>query len=176
MRHKVTQPNRMIELIKLRELKMKSIYVLIPIVVALGGCASQTMTGGSYTASQARQAQVVKRGTVVSLKAIQINGGASGVGGAGGAALGGIAGAGNGRVGSNQQAASMVAGAILGGVAGHLADSAANTVDGQEITVQLPNGTEIAVAQEIDKKEGPFIIGEQVRVLTSPTGVTRITR
>lgn len=150
--------------------------MIFSVVAILSGCASQTMTGGAYTASQARQAQVVKRGTIVSIKAIQINGGASGVGGAGGAALGGIAGAGNGRVGSNQQAASMVAGAILGGVAGHLADSAANTVDGQELTVQLPNGAEIAVAQEIDKKEGAFVVGEQVRVLTSPTGVTRITR
>lgn len=155
---------------------MKSVYMIFSVVAILSGCASQTMTGGAYTASQARQAQVVKRGTIVSIKAIQINGGASGVGGAGGAALGGIAGAGNGRVGSNQQAASMVAGAILGGVAGHLADSAANTVDGQELTVQLPNGAEIAVAQEIDKKEGAFVVGEQVRVLTSPTGVTRITR
>jgi outer membrane lipoprotein SlyB len=155
---------------------MKSILTLIAVAAVLSGCASQTMTGGAYTASQARQAQVVKKGTVVSVKAIQINGGASGVGGMGGAALGGIAGAGNGRVGSNQQAASMVAGAILGGVAGHIADSAVNTVEGQEITVQLPNGAEIAVAQEIDKKEGVFIVGEQVRVLTSPTGVTRITR
>ena len=166
----------MIELIKLTWANMKNIFTLVTVAVVLSGCASQTMTGGAYTASQARQAQVVKKGTVVSVKAIQINGGASGVGGMGGAALGGIAGAGNGRVGSNQQAASMVAGAILGGVAGHIADSAVNTVEGQEITVQLPNGAEIAVAQEIDKKEGPFIVGEQVRVLTSPTGVTRITR
>jgi len=166
----------MIELIKLTWTDMKNIFILIAVAVVLSGCASQTMTGGAYTASQARQAQVVKKGTVVSVKLIQINGGASGVGGMGGAALGGIAGSGNGRIGSNQQAASMVAGAILGGVAGHIADSTVNTVEGQEITVQLPNGAEIAVAQEIDKKEGAFIVGEQVRVLTSPTGVTRITR
>ncbi len=156
-------------------MKANFIFIFVTTIV-LSGCATQTMTGGAYTASQARQAQVVKKGTVVSVKAIQISGGASGIGGAGGAALGGIAGANSGRLGSNQQAASMVAGALIGGIAGHLADNAINTVEGQEITVQLPNGTEIAVAQEIDKKEGAFSVGEQVRILTSPTGMTRITR
>jgi outer membrane lipoprotein SlyB len=156
-------------------MKANIIFIFVTTLV-LGGCATQTMTGGAYTASQARQAQVIKKGTVASVKAIQISGGASGIGGAGGAALGGIAGANRGRLGSNQQAASMVAGALIGGIAGHLADNAVNTVEGQEITVQLPNGTEIAVAQEIDKKEGAFSVGEQVRILTSPTGLTRITR
>ena len=154
---------------------MKTLLAITTAIV-LTGCASQSMTGGAYTASQARQAQVVKKGVIVGVKSIQINGGASGVGGVGGAALGTIAGSNNGSTGSNKQAASMVAGAILGGVAGHLADSSLNTVDGQEITVELPNGAEIAVAQEIDKKEGAFVVGEKVRVLTSPTGVTRITR
>ena len=150
--------------------------LIIGILFILSGCASQTMTGGAYTATQARQAQVVKKGVIVGIKPIQINGGASGLGGVGGATLGTIAGSNNGRVGSNKQGASMVAGAILGGVAGHLADSSLNTVEGQEITVELPNGAEIAVAQEIDKKEGAFVVGEKVRVLTSPTGITRITR
>ncbi len=153
-----------------------SLSLIVIIVLALGGCASQTMTGGSYTASQARQAQIVKKGVVVSVKAIRISGGASGVGALGGASLGGIAGSNNGRSGSNKQAATMVAGAILGGIAGQMADSAANTVDGQEITIQLPNGTEIAVAQEIDTNEGPFKVGEQVRILSSPTGITRVSR
>lgn len=153
-----------------------SFVIMLSTTLVLGGCATQTMTGGSYTASQARQAQIVKKGIVVAVKTIQINGGASGIGGAGGAALGGIAGSNSGRLGSNQQAASMVAGAIIGGIAGHLADTAVNTVEGQEITIQLPNGAEIAVAQEIDKKEGAFTVGEQVRILTSPTGLTRITR
>ena len=155
---------------------MKSKLTYLAIALILSGCASQTMTGGAYTASQARQAQIVKRGTIVSIKTIQIKAGPSGLGGTGGAALGGIAASSNGRVGSNQQAASMVAGAILGGLAGHLADGSVKTVDGQEISVLLPNGVEIAVAQEIDQKEGAFLVGEQVRVLTSPTGVTRITR
>ena len=154
---------------------MKKTIAIVAALI-LSGCASQTMTGGAYTASQARQAKVVKKGTITALKSIQISGGASGLGGAGGAALGGIAASNSGRMGSNKQAASMVAGAILGGVAGQMADAAVNTVEGQEITVLLPNGAEIAVAQEIDKKEAPFTVGEQVRVLTSPTGVTRITR
>ncbi len=155
---------------------MNSKLIYLAIALSLSGCASQTMTGGAYTASQARQAQIVKRGTIIGVKPIQIKAGPSGLGGAGGAALGGIAASNNGRLGSNQQAASMVAGAILGGVAGQMADGAMNTVEGQEISVQLPNGVEIAVAQEIDQKEGAFVVGEQVRVLTSPTGVTRITR
>jgi len=149
---------------------------LLALAVLLSGCASQTMTSGAYSASQARQANVVQKGIVSAVKPIQIKGAPSGLGGLGGAALGGIAGSNSGRAGSNKQAAATVAGALLGGVAGQMADTALNTVDGQEITVQLPNGTEISVAQEIDKKEGPFVQGEPVRILTSPTGVTRIAR
>ena len=154
---------------------MKKVLTLA-LVILLSGCASQTMTGGAYSASQARQANIVQKGTVSAVKSIQIKGTSSGLGGLGGAALGGIAGSNSGRAGSNKQATATVAGAILGGVAGQMADTAMNTVDGQEITVLLPNGTEISVAQEIDKKEGPFVQGEPVRVLTSPMGVTRVAR
>jgi len=50
-----------------------------------------------------------------------------------------------------------------------------NKLNGQEITVSLSDGTKIVVAQETDEKEGPFKIGDNVRVLTSPSGTTRIT-
>ena len=154
---------------------MKSNIVIILIMAfTFTGCASQSLTGNAYSGTQARQAQIVKMGKVQSVKSIQIAAGASGIGGAAGAGLGAVAGSniGHGR----WRLAGVIAGAVIGGVAGQMADAKLNTLDGQEITVKLDNGTLIAVAQEIDKNEGPFQAGENVRILTSPTGVTRISR
>lgn len=139
----------------------------------LSGCASQSLTGNAYTGTQARQAQIVKMGRVESVKNIQIAAGPSGVGGAAGAGLGAVAGSNVG--GGRGRLAGAIAGAVVGGVVGQMADAKMNTLEGQEITVKLDNGTLIAVAQEIDKVEGPFKAGDAVRILTSPTGVTRIT-
>jgi outer membrane lipoprotein SlyB len=145
-------------------------------VLSLFGCAHQSQTGNAYTAGQARQAQTVQRGQVVSVKDVDVSARPSGAGTLAGGALGGIAGAGNGGYGSNKSAASAVAGMLIGGIMGNVVDKKVNTLKGQEISVVLTNGTEIAIAQEIDEKEGPFLVGEQVRLLTSGTGVTRVSR
>lgn len=154
---------------------MKSLNILLPLifVAVITGCATGTQTGSSYSGAQTRQAQIVKTGTVTFVKDITISN-KSGVGAVGGASLGGLAGAGNGRSDSNQQAGSAIAGAIIGGIVGQLADSKLNELNGQEVGVLLANGTEIAIAQEIDAKEGKLNIGDKVRVLTAATGITRV--
>ena len=148
---------------------------LVGVVILLTGCAAGTQTSNSYTGAQTRQAQIVKTGSVTYVKDVKISHN-SGVGGVGGAALGGVAGAGNGRSGSNQQAGSAIAGAIIGGIIGQLADSKLNELDGQEVGVLLANGVEIAVTQEIDPQDGRLNVGDRVRVLTAATGITRISR
>jgi outer membrane lipoprotein SlyB len=145
-------------------------------LVSLVGCASQTQTGNAYSAGQARQAQTVQRGKVISVKEIEIAAHPSGVGTLAGGALGGLAGSNNGRSGSNQSAASSIVGMVMGGVAGNMLDKKVNTLKGQEISVLLNNGTEIAIAQEIDEKEGSFLVGEQVRVLSNVHGTSRVSR
>jgi outer membrane lipoprotein SlyB len=156
---------------------MRNLKTLLPLllVVMVAGCSTGTQTGSSYSGAQTRQASVVKTGTITFVKDITISN-KSGVGATGGAALGGVAGAGNGRAGSSQQAGSAIAGAIIGGIVGQLADSKLNELQGQEVGVRLENGTEIAIAQEIDVKEGKLNVGDKVRVLTAVTGITRVSR
>jgi len=150
-------------------------FASLSLVVLLSGCSTNSQTSNSYSGAQTRQAQVVKTGTVTFAKDVKISN-RSGVGGVGGAALGGVAGAGNGRSGSNQQAGSAIAGAIIGGIIGQLADSKLNELEGQEIGILLANGVEIAVTQEIDPQDGRINIGDRVRVLTAATGITRVSR
>lgn len=152
---------------------MKNIFAMAIVAIVLGGCATGSQTSSAYTGAQTRQVQVVKTGTVTYVKDITISN-KSGVGAVGGAALGGVAGAGNGRVGSNKQAGSAIAGAIIGGVLGQLADSKLNELQGQEIGVLLANGVEISVAQEIDQQSGRLNVGDKVRVLTGAAGITRV--
>lgn len=140
------------------------------------GCANQTQTGNAYTASQSRQAQTIQRGKVISVKDVEVTPQQTGIGALAGGALGGVAGSNNGRAGSNQSAASSIVGMVIGGVAGSMIDKKINTLKGQEISILLTSGTEIAIVQEIDEKEGPYIVGEQVRVLTNPGGTSRVSR
>ena len=154
---------------------MKKLLIALA-VISLVGCAGQSQTGNAYTAGQSRQAQTIQRGTVVAVKDVEVSAHPSGAGVLAGGALGGVAGAGNGRSGSGQSAASSIAGMVIGGIAGSLIDKKVNTLKGQEISILMISGTEIAIAQEIDEKEGPFLVGEKVRVLSSATGMTRVSR
>jgi len=154
---------------------MKKVLCLFA-VLSIVGCATQTQTGNAYSAGQSRQVQTVQRGKVISVKDVELAAHPSGVGVLAGGALGGIAGSNNGRSGSNQSAASSIVGMVIGGAAGNMIDKKVNTLKGQEIGILLNNGTEIAIAQEIDEKEGPFLVGEQVRVLSSMNGTSRVSR
>jgi outer membrane lipoprotein SlyB len=139
------------------------------LATSVGGCAS-SLSGGSYTRSQARTAQYVDMGTVESVRHVQIEGTKSGVGTVGGAALGGIAGStlGSGR---RANAAGAVGGAILGGLAGSAVEEGMTSQPGLEITVRLDSGRIIAVTQGAD--EG-FYPGDRVRVITAPDGTARV--
>jgi len=112
-------------------------------------------------------------GTVENVKEIEIQSDRTGIGAIAGGAVGGIAGS---TVGSGRGSGiAAVLGAVAGGLIGDEIEKNVNKLNGQEITVSLNDGTKIVVAQEIDDKEGPFKIGDNVRVLTSPSGTTRIT-
>jgi outer membrane lipoprotein SlyB len=157
---------------------MKSLHhitISSAFIAMLAACATGTQTSSSYSGAQTRQASIVKSGVVTFVKDIVIANN-SGVGGVGGAALGGVAGSSNGRAGSSQQAGNTIAGALVGGIIGSIADSKLNELAGQEIGIMLSNGVEISIAQEIDSKDGKLTVGDKVRVLTAANGVTRVSK
>lgn len=154
---------------------MKKIHFALA-VISVAGCSTQSQTSNAYTAGQSRMAQTIQHGTVVAVKDVDVSAHPSGAGVLAGGALGGLAGANNGRSGSGQSTASSIAGMVIGGIAGSLIDKKVNTLKGQEISILMTTGTEIAIAQEIDEKEGPFLVAEKVRVLSSASGMTRVSR
>jgi outer membrane lipoprotein SlyB len=137
-------------------------------VLVLGGCA---YPAGSYDyrGYQVMGEQSVRFGVVDSVRPVRINPGDTGVGTAGGAVLGGLAGSTVG--GGNGQVAGAVGGAILGGILGSNIERSANERQGVEVTVLLDNGRYISVVQEADEAFRP---GDRVRVL-SGRGTTRVT-
>ncbi|HNA31307.1 MAG TPA: hypothetical protein PK437_14755 [Thiobacillaceae bacterium] len=135
----------------------------------LASCASG-LGSSDYERSEARRVYEVKMGVVESVRAVKLEGTATGIGAASGGVIGGVAGSevggGKGRI------VGGVLGAVVGGVAGAAAEEAVTRKTGQEITVRLDSGRIIAVVQEDTGEK--FAPGERVRVLESG-GQARVT-
>jgi outer membrane lipoprotein SlyB len=143
----------------------------IPLLVSalLAGCASPPQSGSVYRSYQTQNEQVVRTGTVESVRNVVIANPESGVGTMGGAALGGLAGS---QAGSGDGSAAMgIIGAIAGGLIGQRVEARANNRPGFEITVKLDSGELRAVTQVADELFRP---GERVRLLSNGYS-TRIT-
>lgn len=146
-----------------------ALFALIGLLFLATGCQS-TLTGESYSRSEARKAQTVQYGTIEYLRPVAIEGTKTPVGAGAGAAVGGIAGS---SVGSGKGAAvASVLGAVAGGVAGAAVEEQATKRQGVEITVRLDNNRLIAVVQEVSPTVS-YQVGDRVRVLTV-NGTTRI--
>lgn len=146
--------------------------IIVVAMLALGllsaGCTTTSPSGKVYTREQTRQEQVVRMGTVESVREVTIEGTQTGVGTAAGAAVGGIGGS---TIGHDKGAAiAAVLGAVAGGVAGKMAEEGVTRKDGLEITVRMESGQLIAITQEADEQFAP---GDRVRIL-SGGGVTRV--
>ena len=133
----------------------------------LGGCA-YNYGPRDYPGYQAYGEQAVRFGVVESVRDVRIQPRDSGVGTAGGAMLGGIAGSNVG--GGSGQVAGAIGGAILGGIIGQGVERSANERAGVELTVLLDSGKYIAVVQEAD---AAFRSGDRVRIV-SGRGMTRV--
>src|ERR1700674_2720215 len=134
----------------------------------LGGCA-YPQGARDYRGYEVRGEQSVRFGVVESVREVSINPHETGVGTAGGAVLGGLAGSNVG--GGNGQIAGAIGGAILGGIIGQNIEKSANERRGVEVTVLLDSGKYIAVVQDADE---PFRAGDRVRIL-SGRGAARVT-
>jgi outer membrane lipoprotein SlyB len=139
------------------------------LVSVLAGCAYPPQSSSVYQYYQTQNEQVVRTGTVESIRNVQIVNPQSGVGALGGAALGGIAGSGAGE--GSGQAAMTVLGALAGGLIGQHVEAGANTKNGIEITVHLDTGELVAITQTADEQFRP---GERVRLLSNGV-TTRVT-
>ncbi|MFC3459736.1 MULTISPECIES: outer membrane lipoprotein [Massilia] len=142
---------------------MKTTLPLAALLAAglLAGCATPPPSGSVYRYGQTQNEQVVRMGTVESVRNVTIVNPESGVGTMGGAALGGIGGA---QIGSGSgSAAASVAGAIAGGLLGNRIEANANQRPGFEITVRLDSGELRAITQAADEMFRP---GERVRLLS----------
>ena len=149
-------------------MKIQVAAVAAAFALSAGGCAYHA-GAGDYRGYQVMGEQSVRFGVVDSVRPVRINPRETGVGTAGGAVLGGIAGSNVG--GGSGQVAGAVGGALLGGIIGHNVEASANERQGIEITVHLDAGKYIAVVQEADEAFRP---GDRVRILTG-RGTTRVT-
>lgn len=133
------------------------------------GCASSG--GKSYTKSEARKAQTVRQGRIVSLENAVIEQDSTllgpAIGGAAGGALGSTVGTGAGRV------FGIVGGAAVGALAGAGAEKFMRTENAYEMTIELENGETLSVVQA---KDDDYAVGDRVRLLYGAGGKVRVVR
>ena len=137
--------------------------------LGLAGCATQSNSGAVYNGTQVQREQVVRFGTIESVRPVAIQNPDSGVGTLAGAGLGGVAGS---AVGAGRGSiVGAIVGAVAGGVAGNAIENSADRKPGYELTVRLDDGEMRAIVQAADE---PFNPGDRVRVL-SRGGISRVT-
>lgn len=135
----------------------------------LAGCANDTASSSVYNYGQAQREQIVRLGTVESVRNVTIqNDRSSGAGVLAGGALGGVAGSSIG--GGRGNILATIGGGILGAVAGNAVENQAGKTKGLEVTVRLDNGETRVVAQAADV---PLSVGQRVRLI-SGGGPTRV--
>lgn len=137
--------------------------------VTVSGCQTPSASANVYTFDQAQSEQIVRHGTVVSVRPIVIQRDrSSGAGMVAGGALGGVAGSAIG--GGTGRDLAIVGGAILGALAGEQVEERMGRTNGLEITVRLDNGEDRVIAQEADV---PISVGQRVSVI-SGAGPARV--
>lgn len=151
-------------------LRITAAVALVASALVVSGCANHSASSSVYTYGQAQNEQIVRLGTVQSVRYITIQSEQpSGFGGLSGAAIGGVAGSTIG--GGRGNVLATIGGGILGGLAGNAIENQVDKKQGLEITVTMDNGETRAIAQEADIM---FAAGQRVRVL-SGNGPTRVT-
>ncbi|MFT0544767.1 glycine zipper 2TM domain-containing protein [Allopusillimonas ginsengisoli] len=152
-----------------RPTRMLVMTALLGSMAFVTGCANHSASSSVYTYGQAQREQVVRVGTVQSVRPITIQlSDTSGAGVLAGGALGGVAGSAVG--GGRGNVLATIGGGLLGALAGNAVENQVNRKNGLEITVRLDNGETRVVAQEADVA---ISSGQRVR-LVSGNGPTRV--
>ncbi|AHK18847.1 membrane protein [Yersinia similis] len=138
----------------------------------LSGCANNTASGDTFTASQARQVQTVTYGSIVSARPVTIQGGNNNnvAGAIGGAVVGGFLG--NTIGGGRGNSLATAGGAVAGGVAGQGIQSAMNRSEGVQLEIRRDDGSNIVVVQA----QGPtrFSAGQRVMIASDRSGTVTV--
>lgn len=138
---------------------------------ALAGCAVPSTAGHAYTERDARRPMQVQTGVIESLRQVRLERSRQqGVGSTAGAVVGGVAGSNLG--GGSGRIIGSVLGAVAGGVAGSQIEQSTSERAALEITVRTDGGRRFAVVQEAGGDS--FAPGQRIRILTDPSGNTRI--
>lgn len=147
-----------------------ALSAVVTSMALVSGCANRSASSSVYSYDQAQREQIVRTGTVTSVRPITIeNDKTSGAGLLAGGALGGVAG--NAVGGGTGRAIATVGGVILGAIAGNAVENQVGKTSGLEITVRLDNGETRVIAQAADV---PLGVGQRVQVV-SGNGPTRVT-
>lgn len=141
---------------------IKRLIVVAIATVTLAGCANDSMSGDVYSASQAKQVQTVRYGTLVSVRPVKIQnqGGSNMIGTLGGAVLGGFLG--NTIGGGSGRSLATAAGVVAGGVAGDQIGEAAGRTDGLELEIKTDQKENVVVVQKLGTTK--FRPGQRVRM------------
>lgn len=150
--------------------RFQAAALFLCVALVFGGCASSG--GKSYTKDEARKAQTVQRGVILSIQEVTIEQDSTLLGPAVGGVIGGVAGStiggGRGRI------LSTVGGAAAGAVLGALGEKAVRSENAYEFMVELENnGGTISVVQAVD---GEYSVGDHVRVLRGEGNKVRLVR
>lgn len=140
------------------------VLVVSLVGLTLAGCVNNsTLSGDVVSASEAKQVQTVTYGTVLSVRAVQIQGGSDEnlVGALGGAVLGGFLG--NTIGGGTGRSLATAAGAIAGGLAGQGVQGELNKTNGVQLEIREDNGQTIVVTQKQDATR--FSVGQRVALV-----------
>ena len=133
------------------------------------GCATSSLSGSVYSRDQAKKTQTVRKGTVIYVREVQIEGTRSGFGAVAGGALGYVLG---GTVGSGSgETIAKTVGGVGGAIAGSKVEDAVTRQVGLEISVELEDGSVVAIVQAADKR---FEVGDSVRILSGSDGTARV--
>lgn len=141
---------------------MKTILTIAALPLFFASCAQQSLTGDSYSRSEAGRAQTVQRGRISSIRYVKIEGDSTGgmiLGGVAGGVLGHQVGKGAGRT------LATIGGAGLGAAAGSHVGREISSRQGIEMEVRLDGGGgSLSITQEANPNER-FFQGDRVRVL-----------
>jgi outer membrane lipoprotein SlyB len=143
---------------------------LLAVGALLSACS--TTSPDVIKPGDAQRMSQVEDAVVLNVRPVVVEGSQSGLGGATGAVIGGIAGTG---ASSNNNASAMIgiAGAVVGGVVGNAVERFGTREEAIEILLQMPNGARRSLVQA--KGTEAFNPGDAV-ILVTTGGKTRVMR
>ena len=148
-------------------MKAKAVLMIL-LLVSFIGCV-ESRSANVYGRNTAMKQQIAEKGTVESVKQVEIEGTKTPVGAVAGAAAGGVLGStiGNGK----GRTLATVVGALAGAAGGAVAEEAITSKKGLELVVKKDNGQTIVVVQEADVY---IAAGDRVNVIRANDGTTRV--